>query len=279
MTAQLDFAAGIDWDKAFAQLKLWPANRSAEEIGNQTPRQTFQLWRELNDLRKLFLDATGNKTESKDEIGNEPEALLPALIDAALNQPRELEPYEMLEEKASPENKQVMSGVKKPMGVQTIAGLGMDKWPCWRATPDELAEREAGRNPDIDPFVTDRSVIYQRFAAMIFEHGREGRLKQYGIPKKQDEADEASDAACQSYIEQAWRINSANFAGVEKAASAPLLEGMKIITELADAGRLQVYNVHGHDEEVALAFLQHIRSCWARKLSRDQAKKMGECRG
>lgn len=264
---QVEFFGNIDWDKAFTQLKMIPFQCSSETIGRQCPRQTFQMWKELNEWRKVFEVVAGVKPESKPDS-------TPAEPIAPTEQPkRKLSAYEKLEENAKPEEKQIMSGVKIYLDASKVGGnLGMQKYSCWSLTDAEKAETEAGRNPWLDPFVVPRSRCYERFAAMVLEQGRAGRLQPYDIPPGNDEA-------CQNYIKQAWAINSQNFAGVEKAASEPsVIEGMKIIVEMANAGRLASYNVPQKNEQAALAFLTHIRECYARKIERDTIAAAGEQR-
>lgn len=78
---------------------------SDEEIGKQTPRQTFELWQMLEDWQKSFQGLTGGHSS---------------------------------EEVRTPKKTPVGPDGKPLIGVQGIPGLGMDQEECWAGQEGEV---------------------------------------------------------------------------------------------------------------------------------------------
>lgn len=236
----------VDWVAAFSQLKMWPFSCKGEEIARQTPRESFAMWRRLNEMREAI--SSIGKGLGNGEEGNE------APVRSSEPSKRETVPSS-----DQPPRKEAQdTGERK--GIQAIGG-GVDfaKYECFKPHPNEIALVKAGENPDIDPFCVPRELIAERTYSFVYEMTMTGQFENMGVPKGNVEA-------CAIFFENIWKENCEAFETVKGAIlNEDESAGRKSLAIMASHGRLKSYGIEPNMAvKAATEFFDHLRRCWAR---------------
>lgn len=149
-----EFAASIDWDGAFARLKIFPVSGySDDEISRLTPRRTYEIWYQLNEINEAIASIGRSSDEAAPERHFEPTPP-PEPIDAPV-----------------PE--------KRKMGLDRIGGLGLEDRPHCAQQPGEDQD---------DPFSVSRDIVRERTIDLINALCDKGMLVSYSVPAGNREA-------------------------------------------------------------------------------------------
>lgn len=226
----------VNWVRAFAQLRAWPLGCSSEEIARMTPREAFELWRQLNEMREA-MSGLGGSGEAK------------------VVSPKK-------EEASEPVKSPGMPNAKK-RGIKIINGISFEKYACWDPTPGELFEEAIGKNPDNNPFCVPRSVLKERWYSMVVEFGNKGMLVPLGVPQ------DNNDEAVRDFFDMSWGENSRIFNAIKSAVeNESESDGRGALRGLAKAGDLKSYGLSEGQLEVAgTGFYDHLRECAKRILT------------
>lgn len=218
----------MNWARAFDQLKMWPMCCSAEEIAKQTPRESFGLWRQLNEMRKALESVADPEKAARESP--------PARKDA--------------EPSPSP-----MKPKKEGQGMSIIGGVNFSQYECMKPTQSEKDEVAAGRNPDLNPFCLPRGIARQRTYAMVREFASQGQLEHLGVKANNEEA-------MRDWIDIAWAENSRIFDAVKAAVTAmPEHLGREALDGMKRAGDLGNYKA-----PPGVDLYDHLRECAERSL-------------
>lgn len=126
------------------------------------------------------------------------------------------------------------------VGVQSVSGLGMEGFDCWKAyvSPDGKPEC------DWDPFSVPESVVYERTQTFFLKRCEDGHLSNVGVPEK-------NYAAARDFIEHLWHENRKKFREMEAAFVLGGDEGLAKVIKLCRAGDLERYCVKKGDVVLA----------------------------
>ena len=135
-------------------------------------------------------------------------------------------------------------------GLQTIGGLGLDQYECFKPYPGE---------DDNDPYSVPRDRVRDRFYVLVMKWCDIGGLAQYGVAQ-------GNRDAAQEYFDRAWEVNSQTFRDVTRAALDPDESACRdALGRLAAEGRLKTFKVAPGDAAALEEFVTRIRACAARK--------------
>jgi hypothetical protein len=263
----VEFAAAVDWGRAFAQLQMWPVNCSMAEIAEQTPRETFALWEQLNEWREMIAGIFDGvprprewsppapakefepEPEPEPEAGRPPEVVTPA-ADFVAEWVPEPEPEEEMGEYAAPEVRKCRPDPRNGLLAVGFGGAGLGGHKCFERQPGE---------DDADPFSVPRGVVKDRAYVMCLIACERGMLQREGVPQ-------GNRQAMQVYFDRMWETNSETYRAVLRAALDPDPAACReALAGLAGAGRLKPYRVHPGDAAALDEFVTRIRSCAAKR--------------
>lgn len=216
----------MNWARAFARLRTWPLSVSKADLLDQTPRETFELWRQLNEL-SLALSQIAERSNQELGPGERSE---PAPVFAA------------------------PAREERPDGAVPISGgLGLESDDCFKPYPGEVSTGPFGG----DPFSVPRDLARERWYTMVLRIASEGQLEHYGVTK-------GNFAAARDFFATTWENNSRIFDKIVGAMKADGESGRAVFLEMGQRGELENYQVPRGDEGRSLACYEHLKACWAK---------------
>lgn len=194
----------VDWDAAFSRLRSWPLYCSDEDIGRMTPRQTFELWIDVESWLHSLSD--GFRTARSVPVGGRSFDIDLSPLDSLSStsgmslmeylsfREREIEcsggdwftKMSKLKERlrkreessASRGDSEMFSIRGRKMIPGLPSGLGLEKYDCFEIQEGEVVDGyEFGGNL----FTVPLGLVLRRTKVMVMELARYGALSGYGV--------------------------------------------------------------------------------------------------